>query len=123
MFDDARPQKELNSTKESASLEQFEGFLRRLETAGANVIMDEEVPLFYDAGKEHIKVGERREVQFNINRTDFLVIRELKRRRILGAGHKKSFEDLPVPIIDLKLKKKSELVDQWEFVDMDELFS
>ncbi len=121
MFNDL-PIREMDSTRKSASDEQFEQFLKQILAAGAELVRDEETPLFYDTGREEVEIGVHREVEFNLNRTDFLVLRDVKNRRILGAGNKRTFEELSVPIIDLKLKKKSELAERWEFVDVDELF-
>lgn len=114
--------KEIDATTASAARDRFDEILGKVTAAGAKVIKDQETPLYYDAGKDEIEIGRRRLVEFNINSTDFQITRDEKHRRILGVGHKRSFEDLEKPILEMKLRKKDELADDWVYVDIDDLF-
>ncbi|MBD3269992.1 hypothetical protein GF376_00535 [Candidatus Peregrinibacteria bacterium] len=122
MFDSNNKNRELSMTSESAAGDRFDDILQKLLDAGATIENDEETPLYYDTGHDEIKMGERRVIRFDLNDKDFEITREVKRRRILGTGNKRSYQDLEVPIIELKLKNKDKLSDQWTFIDLEDLF-
>ncbi|MBP9717865.1 hypothetical protein KBD59_01070 [Candidatus Gracilibacteria bacterium] len=122
MFNDHKPGRELDGTSASAADDRLEDILSRVRSAGADVTLDERVPLFIDFNMEEVKIGDRRIVEFNLNKTEFQITRDVKMMRIGGAGHKKHLEEVSNPIIETKLKRRPETSDQWLDVDMDDMF-
>jgi lysylphosphatidylglycerol synthetase-like protein (DUF2156 family) len=122
MQHDDKPLREIDDTAASAAEDRFEEILEKVTARGAEIERDEESPLYIDVGSEEIDIGEERIVEFNMKGMDFQIIRQVKRARIVGEGHHKSVEELPRPHIDIKLKSKSEISDQWVFVDMEDVF-
>ncbi len=122
MFNDHKPGRELDGTSASAADDRLEDILSRVRSAGADVTLDERVPLFIDFNMEEVKIGDRRIVELNLNKTEFQITRDVKMMRIGGAGHKKHLEEVSNPIIETKLKRRPETSDQWLDVDMDDMF-
>lgn len=122
MQHDDKPIREMDHTAGSAAEDRFEEIIKRVEEAGAEFKRDESGPLYVELGREEVEIGEQRIVEFNLNKTDFEITRNAKTVRIVGDGHHKSFEDLSRPIIEIKLKSKSEMSDQWVIMDMDDVF-
>jgi len=122
MQHDDKPIREIDDTAGSAADDRFEEILERVKAAGAEFMKDETSPLYIDLGREEVETGEQRIVEFNLNKLDFQITRTVKTVRIVGDGHNKSFEDLSRPIIEIKLKRKPELSDQWVIMDMDDMF-
>ena len=122
MQHDEKPAREIDDTAGSAAEDRFEDFMKRVKAAGAEIEKDETGPLYVDLGQEEVEIGEQRIVEFNLNRMDFQVTRNVKTIRITGEGHKKSFEDLSRPIIDIKLKRKPDTSDQWVIMDLEDMF-
>jgi hypothetical protein len=122
MQHDDKPIREIDDTAGSAADDRFEDIIRRVKAGGAEIIKDESSPLYMDLGSEEAEIGEQRIVEFNLNGMDFQIIRNEKTVRIAGEGHKKSFEQLTRPSIDIKLKRKPENSDQWVFMDLDGMF-
>lgn len=113
---------EINETRAAGRAQAFDDILEKIKTAGGEIIRDEEVPLYVDIGSQELEIGTERVVEFNLNRTDFQLIRQTKDARITGQGHQKSMETLDVPHIDIRMKKKAETETDWRVVDLDELF-
>lgn len=122
MQHDDKPIREMDHTAGSAADDRFEEILERVEAAGAEFVKDESSPLYVDLGRDEIEIGEQRIVQFNLNRMDFEITRKVETVRIVGDGHHKSFEELSRPRIDIKLKRKSDMSDQWVIIDIDDMF-
>ena len=122
MQHDDKPIREIDDTAGSASEDRFEEIIKRVKAGGAEIVKDESSPLYMDLGSEEAEIGEQRIVEFNLNGMDFQIIRNAKTVRIVGEGHKKSFEQLSRPSIDIKLKRKPENSDQWVFMDLDGMF-
>ncbi len=113
----------MDDTAASAANDRLEEILRRVKAAGGDITKDETAPLVIEFNNDFVEIGEQRMVEFNINRTDFQITREVKNVRIGGvSGHKKHLEDLARPIIDTKLKRKPENEDQWIGVDFEDMF-
>lgn len=113
----------MDDTAASAANDRLEEILRRIKAAGGEITKDEIVPLVIEFNNDFVEIGERRVVEFNINRTDFQITREVKSARTAGAsGHKKHLEDLARPMIETKLKRKPENEDQWIGVDIEDMF-
>lgn len=122
MFADHKPGRELDDTAASAADDRLEEILKRVKAAGAEITLDERIPLHMDFNNEVVEVGDRRTVEFNLNHTDFQIIRDVKNMRIAGGDFKKHLEAVSHPIIDTKLKKKPETSDQWIGVDIEDVF-
>jgi len=122
MHSDDKPLREIDDTAGSAAEDRFEEIIEKVKAAGAKIEKDEETPLYTDLGSEEIEIGDIRVVEFNMNGMDFQITRQSKHVRIMGEGHRKYTEDLPRPSIDIKLKRKPEISDQWVFVDMEDMF-
>jgi len=122
MQHDDKPIREIEDTAGSAAEDRFEEIIKRVKAANAEISKDETSPLYLDLGREEVEIGEQRIIEFNLNRMDFQIIRNSKRVRIVGEGHKKSFEPLARPIVDIKLKRKPDTTDQWVIMDLDDMF-
>ena len=120
-FDD-KPLKEMDHTAGAAADDRFEEIIERVKAAGAEFVKDEISPLYVDLGRDEVEIGEQRVVEFNLNKTDFEITRKVETVRVVGDGHHKSFEDLSRPRIEIKLKSKSEMSDQWVIMDLDDMF-
>ena len=122
MQHDDKPLRELDNTQASASQDRFEELVDRVKAAGAEITMDEESPLYADIAGTETPIGRRRSVEFNLNHTDFQVTRDEKSARIIGVGHRAALQELPIPSVVIKLKKKPEISNQWVQVDMEDMF-
>lgn len=122
MFYDRKPSRELDDTYASAADDRLEEILKRVKAAGADITLDESVPLFMDFNNDSVEVGERRVVEFTLNRTEFQITRDTKTKRIGGAGPKKHLEDVLRPMIETKLKKRPDTEEQWTVVDVEDMF-
>ncbi len=122
MYSDHKPGKELDDTAASAANDRLEEILRRVKAAGAEITMDEKTPLHVEFNNEVVEIGERRVVEFNLNRTDFQITRDIKNMRVGGGGPRKHLEEVARPMIETKLKKKPDTSDQWIGVDIEDVF-
>ncbi len=122
MQHDDKPAREIDGTVGSASEDRFEELMEKVREAGAEFAEDEESPLYIDLGREEIEIGEQRVVEFNLNKMDFQITRKVKNVRVAGHGHSASLENLSRPIIEIKLKRKPEMSDQWVIMDLDDMF-
>lgn len=122
MFDDPKPGKELDGTFASAAHDRLEEILRRVKTAGGEITRDEKTPLIIDFNNDTAEIGERRMVEFHLNRTDFQITRDIKNMRTAGLGHRKHLEPVDRPMIETKLKRRPDTSDQWVVVDFEDLF-
>lgn len=113
--------KETSATRSASSDHAFEEILERIISAGGDVERDEVAPLYTDIGMEEHEVGNIREIEFNLNRNDFRLSREVETHKIQGAGKQKSLEELEPPRIKLKLLKKPEIGSDWQVVDLEAL--
>jgi hypothetical protein len=120
--DSPKPLRELDETAASAAEDRFEEILAKVIKAGADVTMDQEAPLYADIAGQDAELGRRRVVEFNLNKTDFQIIRDEKNKRVIGVGHRAALQDLSVPSITIKLKRKPEISDQWTLVDIEDMF-
>ncbi|MCD6109950.1 hypothetical protein J7J83_04295 [bacterium] len=120
-FDD-KPMREIDDTVASAADDRFEEIIQRVRESGAEIIQDEIIPLYIDLGREEVEIGEQRIVEFNLNKMDFQIIRKSKNVRVTSNGNNRSLEDLSRPIVEIKLKRKPELSDQWVIMNLDDMF-
>ena len=120
---DDKPLRELDDTAGSAADDRFEEILKRFKQLGAEITRDDTTPLFIDFNNDEVQIGDTRVVEFNVNRMEFRITRNVKRKRIAGSdSHRKHLEDVVRPIIELKLKRKPDTSDQWEAVDLEDVF-
>lgn len=119
---DDRPMREIDETALSAADDRFEAIINRVKEKGGEILKDEEGPLYADIGSDEVEIGKERVVEFNLNGMDFQIKRQVREARITGEGIRKSIEKLDRPSVDLKLKRKPELEDQWVAVDIEEMF-
>lgn len=122
MHSDDKPMREIDETAGSAAEDRFEEIIRKVKAEGAEIVKDESGPLYADLGMETAEIGEQRVVEFNLKGMDFQIIRNAKMVRIAGEGHRKSLESLSRPSIDIKLKRKPEMSDQWVVMDLEDIF-
>lgn len=122
MQHDDKPAREIDDTAGSAAEDRFEEIIERVRKAGAEFAKDEESPLYIDLGREEVEIGEQRVVEFNLNKMDFQIIRKVKNVRVVGHGHGSSLEDLARPIVEIKLKRKPEMSEQWVIMDLEDMF-
>ncbi|MFC1655834.1 hypothetical protein ACFL3C_03125 [Patescibacteria group bacterium] len=119
---DDKPLREIDDTAGSAADDRFEEIIEKVKAAGAEIIRDESGPLYVSLGREEVEIGEQRVVEFNLNRMDFEITRDAKTVRIVTDGNQKNLEQLSRPIIEIKLKRKPEMEDQWVIMDLDDMF-
>lgn len=122
MLGDDKPLREMDETVASAAQDRLEEILQKVKAAGGQITLDETGPLHMDFNNDIVEVGERRLVEFNLNKADFQITHQIKYYRVSGAGHHKSLEQLTRPMIEVKLKRKPETSDQWIGVDVEEFF-
>ncbi|HMR01524.1 MAG TPA: hypothetical protein PKA32_03980 [Candidatus Gracilibacteria bacterium] len=122
MQHDDKPAREIDDTAGSAAEDRFEEILKRVKTAGAEIVKDEEAPLYTDIGMDQYEIGYERVVEFNMGGMDFQIVRQVIEVRIIGEGMKKSLQDLERPKVDLKLKRKPDTSSQWVVVDLEDMF-
>lgn len=122
LYNDRKPGQEMDGTAASAADDRLGEILRRIKAAGGKITLDEIIPLHLDFNNDAVEVGTRRVVEFSLNGFEFQITRDVKNKRIGGAGHRKHLEDATRPMIETKLKKRPESSEQWEVVDFDEMF-
>lgn len=123
MHFDPKPAREIDDTKAAAAEDRFEEIINRVKASpGAEISMDETSPLYVNLGREEVEIGEQRVVEFNLNKMDFQIIRKSKTVRVSGHGNNMDLEDLSHPIVEIKLKRKPELSDQWVVMDLEDMF-
>ena len=113
---------EIAETRFSGQQAAFDEIIEKIKAAGGEITKDEEVPLYDDIGTQEVELGTERVVEFNLNRNDFQLIRKVETHRIEGAGRHKSLMPLDIPRIKMSLKKKAETSNDWQIIDLDEMF-
>lgn len=113
---------EIEETRAAGRDQAFEDIIERIKSAGGEVIEDESSPLFIEVGNQEFEIGTQRIVIFNLNKMDFQLIRKVEFASLQGAGHHKHIEDLSTPRIHISMKSKSELSQDWQVVDLEDMF-
>lgn len=113
---------EIPETRASGQSQAFDDLIEKLKAAGAEITLDEEIPLYDDIGTQEVQLGTERIVEFSLNRTDFRLIRKTEEYRIDGAGRVKNLLKLDAPRFITTLKKKPASSNDWEVVDLEDLF-
>lgn len=113
--------KEIDETRSAGRDDAFEAIVQRIIDAGGEILEDDTHPLYVDIGMQEMEVGTERKIKFNMHKMDFELTRRKETSRIQGVGHQKYLEENPSPKIILSLKRKSELSNDWQSVDLDAL--
>jgi hypothetical protein len=114
--------KEIDDTKAASADAKFEEILERVKAAGGEILEDEKAPLYTDIGTQEVEVGYERTVKFNLARNDFLLTRKVETHRLTGAGKTKSAEEMNPPRVSVSLKKKADISNDWQVVDLEDMF-
>ncbi len=117
-----RPMREIDATKGAQKDEQFEMIIERIKASGAEIMKDETIPLYTEVGNQEMEVGHRRIVEFNLNRIDFQITRDVETHLLQGSGAVKYLEELECPRSKITMKKKEENSNDWQFVDLEDVF-
>ena len=112
---------EIDDTRGSARDDQFDMIVERIK-AVAGEFKDETSPLYADMGQEEAEIGEQRMVTFNINKFDFQLTRNTEHYRIAGENRGKNLEEMKPPRVTMKLRRKSQYDQDWQVVDLEDLF-
>ncbi len=112
---------EIGDTKASVKDDQFQEIVDRIKSV-ATEFEDETHPLYLSIGEDEFEIGTQRVINFNINKFDFELTRDVETLRLSGEGRQKHLEDNPSPKISMKLRRKSQYDNDWQVVDMDDLF-
>jgi len=114
-----RGHSEIDSTKQAAADDRFEEILAKIQAAGAEITSDEYETIYSGDDENAHDLGERRIVEFSLASFDFMIMRDVKDGKLVRHGATTSVEDLDVPRIDMKLKRRPKNTDDWEVVDLD----
>lgn len=117
-----KPMQEIDATRAAGRDEAFEGILERVKEAGGEIVKDETSPLYIESGNQELEVGRQRIVEFNLNRFDFQLIRNIETHVLQGAGHQKHVEELESPRSHVKMKRKPDNSQDWQLVDLEDMF-
>ena len=117
-----REMHEIDATRAATRDHAFDELIERIKSAGGEITQDETHPLYIDIGMEEAEIGTERIVEFNLNKMDFKLIRKSETHRIDGAGHNKSLVPMEAPRIKMTLRRKPEISDDWQIVDLDDMF-
>jgi len=113
--------KEIDETRSAGRDDAFDAIVARITSAGGEILEDETHPLYVDIGMQELETGTERKIKFNMHKMDFELTRRKETSRLQGMGNQKYLEENPSPKITLNLKRKSELSNEWQSVDLDAL--
>ena len=113
---------EIPETASAARDEAFESIVERISSSGGEIIKDETSPLYTEIGMQELEIGAQRVVEFNLNKMDIQLIRNVETHILAGSGHQKHAEKLDIPRIKITMKRKSELATDWQIVDLEDMF-
>jgi hypothetical protein len=114
--------KEIDETRGAGRDEAFEAIIARIKSVGGEVTEDETNPLYTEVGTQELEVGYERVVQFSLNRFDFKLSRRVETQSIQGEGHQKRLSELASPRIKFVLKRKPDNTQDWQLVDLEDMF-
>jgi len=117
-----KPMPEIAETKAAAKDEAFEAIIERVVQAGGEIVEDETHPLYTSVGMQELEIGLQRVVEFNLNKLDIQLTRNVETHILSGSGHQKHADKLEMPREKIPMKRKSELADDWQVVDLEEMF-
>jgi len=117
-----KPLPEIDETRATMRDDAFEAIIERIKSSGADIVSDEESPLYTDIGMDQFELGIIRTIIFNLNKMDFKLMRRVEEFSIQGAGHQKHLEELKTPRVKISLMQKRDTSDDWQTVDLDNMF-
>jgi hypothetical protein len=117
-----KPLPEIDDTKSAGRDDAFEAIITRVVDADGEISSDETHPLFIDIGADEFEVGTERIVQFELNRMEFLLTRKVETHRLSGDGRNKHVEENRPSKINISLKTKTPYANDWQVVDLDDMF-
>lgn len=112
---------EIDETRASVRDDQFEQILERIKSV-AEEYEEETHPLYADLGEDEFEIGSERLIHFNLNKFDFELSRKHQTHRISGEGRQKYLEENSTPKISMTLRRKSQYDNNWQVVDLEDLF-
>lgn len=115
------PMHEIEETRAAGRDVAFDEILDRIKENGGKITEDETHPLYTEIGTQQFEVGYQRVVEFNLNRFDFQLTRNVETSILQGSGHQKHVEELPSPRTRLILKRKPDTSNDWQIVDVDDI--
>lgn len=113
---------EIDETRSAGRDEAFDLIIERIKSAGGEVVKDETSPLYTELGAEEIETGSQRIVEFVLNRMDFRLTRNVEKFGVRGDGRNKHLEELSPPRIKMSLKRKAISSNDWQVVDLEDMF-
>lgn len=113
---------EIAETRQAGKDAAFDAIIERVKEAGAEIIKDESAPLYTEVGLQELEIGSRRVVEFNLKKFDFQLTRRTETHVLQGAGHQKHVEALDIPRSHIVMKKKPDNSNDWQVVDLEDLF-
>lgn len=114
--------KEIDSTMASASDDEINNIISAVTNAGGNITLDESNPVYADLGDRELETGFERIIEFSLAKTDYRITRTVQEYKITGTGRHKGVEKMTNPWINTKMQKKAENTEQWQLVDIEDLF-
>lgn len=113
---------EIDETRAAGRDEAFEQIIERIKSAGGEIVKDEASPLYTELGADEFEIGSQRVVEFTLNRLDFRLMRNVEKFGVRGEGRHKNLEELAQPRIKMSLKRKSMSSNDWQVVDLEDMF-
>jgi len=117
-----KPMREISATQQASRDEAFEAIIEKLRSAGAQIEEDEVHPLYTDVGEQEFEIGSERIVRFDLNNTNFLLVRKVETHSLQGQGLNKHIEPHDPPRTHISLKRKAPLDKDWQVVDLEDMF-
>ena len=117
-----RPMKEIGATMGADKDEKFEEIIKKVNEYGGEIVKDETTPLYTEVGNQEMEIGYRRIVEFNLKGMDIQLTRNVETHILQGSGHVKHLEELETPRSRIIMKRKPENSNDWQIVDLEEMF-
>lgn len=111
---------EIPETKAAARDEAFEAIIERIKSSGGEIIKDETSPLYTEIGAQELEIGTQRIVEFNLDKMDIQLTRNVETHALSGSGHQKHAEKLEMPRVKISMKQKPDTSDTWQVVDLED---
>lgn len=113
---------EIDDTRSAGRDEAFEMIIERIKSAGGEIIKDATSALYTELGADEVETGSQRVVEFTLNRMDFRLTRNVEKFGVRGDGRNKHLEELTPPRIKMSLKRKAISSNDWQVVDLEDMF-
>jgi hypothetical protein len=117
-----KPLHEIPETIAAGRDEDFEEIINRIKKSGGEISKDEITPLYTEVGMDEFEVGSVREIEFTLNKNEFKLERKVETHTLQGGGRQKHIEELDTPRIRINLKIKPPFAQDWQTVDLEDMF-